>query len=214
MNDQRTLLDRVQDPDEREQLLRDAQAYEQRHRWPLVLGILLGAALGLFIGWSVWPVQWSNAWPNDLAPEAQANYIAAVADAYTANPTDSNAELAARRLSYYGADVETALDEARTFFEAGETGQSAEQIANIDALATVVGQPIDSATSDDTDSTPQEIEPTVPDETSSDDVVQAETDPIESTDDQILPAEEESSNRWSLAVWLIVKGFSLSEAAR
>ena len=51
----------------------------------LAVGAIIGLLIGLLIGWAIWPVQWTNAWPADLSPEAKAQYLASVAQAYTNN---------------------------------------------------------------------------------------------------------------------------------
>lgn len=61
----------------------------------LGLGTVVGLALGLAIGWWWWPVQWVNAYPTDLAPGYQDEYVAMVADSYALT---SDAEAARRRL--------------------------------------------------------------------------------------------------------------------
>ena len=33
------------------------------------IGIVAGLILGLIVGWGLWPVEWQNAWPADLADE-------------------------------------------------------------------------------------------------------------------------------------------------
>jgi hypothetical protein len=65
------------------------------HKWALVIGAVLGLALGLFFAWQVWPVEWTNATPGHLRSDFQRNYIAWVADQYA---SDGDAELARERL--------------------------------------------------------------------------------------------------------------------
>jgi hypothetical protein len=48
----------------------------------LVVGLVLGLLLGMALFWGPFPVQWENARPYDLEPEARAEYVALVADLY------------------------------------------------------------------------------------------------------------------------------------
>jgi len=48
----------------------------------LGVGALVGLLIGLAIGWWLWPVEWVNAHPADLAPGYQEDYVAMVADSY------------------------------------------------------------------------------------------------------------------------------------
>jgi hypothetical protein len=50
---------------------------------PLLIGAVLGLAVGLLIGWVIWPVQYvGQAYTYDLNPAEKAQYVAAVADSY------------------------------------------------------------------------------------------------------------------------------------
>ncbi len=54
-------------------------------RKPLTKAILagvIGFALGLFFGWIVWPVEWTDATPAYLRPELQADYVQMAADSF------------------------------------------------------------------------------------------------------------------------------------
>lgn len=47
----------------------------QNTRVTLVLGAILGLILGLIVGWGIWPVQWTNATPEVLREDLQADYL-------------------------------------------------------------------------------------------------------------------------------------------
>jgi hypothetical protein len=47
-----------------------------------VVGLVLGLLLGMALFWGLFPVQWTDAQPYDLAPQARAQYIGLVADSY------------------------------------------------------------------------------------------------------------------------------------
>ncbi|MCP4541342.1 MAG: hypothetical protein GY832_29780 [Chloroflexi bacterium] len=59
------------------------------HKWALIVGALLGLALGLLVGWVIWPTELRNATPGHLRSDFQHNYIRWVADQY-ANDSDQN----------------------------------------------------------------------------------------------------------------------------
>jgi hypothetical protein len=66
-------------------------------RWLyLALGLVLGAALGIFIGWVVWPVQYYDTVPAVLAPDYKDEYVLLVALSYS---VDHDLDLAKRRLA-------------------------------------------------------------------------------------------------------------------
>ncbi len=48
----------------------------------IVVGLILGILLGMLFFWGLFPVQWTDAQPYDLAPEAKAQYVGLVADSY------------------------------------------------------------------------------------------------------------------------------------
>jgi len=70
-----------------------------RHWLFLVLGCALGLALGLFITWQVWPVEYYDIDPVDLRSEHKDDYVVMVAAAYA---QDGDLELAALRLDELG----------------------------------------------------------------------------------------------------------------
>ena len=71
-----------------------------------LVGILVGAAIGLLIGWWLWPVQWVNATPADLRTDLQADYMMMTIDSFRVN---GDAKLASYRYSLLGADAPAAL---------------------------------------------------------------------------------------------------------
>lgn len=71
-----------------------------------LVGILIGAAIGLFIGWYLWPVQWVDATPADLRTDLQNDYMMMAIDSFRVN---GDAELASYRYGLLGADASAAL---------------------------------------------------------------------------------------------------------
>jgi len=61
----------------------------------ILLAAVLGVAVGLFLGWQVWPVQWYDTDPSDLRLSHQQTYVEMVADSMAVT---GEAETAARRL--------------------------------------------------------------------------------------------------------------------
>lgn len=66
-----------------------------RNFFVLLLGTLLGIALGLFIGWYILPTEFVDAAPADLTPAEQTEYLKLVAAAHV---RDNNLALAQERL--------------------------------------------------------------------------------------------------------------------
>jgi len=69
------------------------------------LGAIIGLLLGLFIGWSVWPVQWSDVPPSLLGPEYQRVYLQMTIDSFRLN---GDPDLAMQRWEDLGADASKA----------------------------------------------------------------------------------------------------------
>ena len=61
-----------------------------------LFGLVAGLVVGLFLGWWVWPVEWTATSLKDLKPEYKNEYIAMVSAAYA---RDGNLERAVRRLN-------------------------------------------------------------------------------------------------------------------
>lgn len=86
-----------------------------------LISALIGLAIGLFLAWQVWPVEWVGARPSDLDADAKAQYLAAVAEAYVVGGEDANAQmLAQRRLQ--GMDLATEIPNAVAYFQQGALG--------------------------------------------------------------------------------------------
>lgn len=66
----------------------------------MVLAIIAGLALGLLIGWVVWPVQWTDASPESMRASFRQEWVNMAIDSYSVN---QDAALAAERFSYLGA---------------------------------------------------------------------------------------------------------------
>ncbi|MCL4867481.1 MAG: hypothetical protein KJ063_00800 [Anaerolineae bacterium] len=59
----------------------------------MVLGFLVGLIIGLpILGWGLWPVQWTNAGPQDLTASTRRAYILAVADSYSSRRDDARVQ--------------------------------------------------------------------------------------------------------------------------
>ena len=72
----------------------------------LFIGIALGLAIGLFIGWEVWPTEFTDANPAVLQRPYQDDYIQMVADVYA---SDQDLTTARIRLGELGPHYETVL---------------------------------------------------------------------------------------------------------
>lgn len=101
----------------------------------LAVGAVIGLALGLFIGWQVMPVQWTAAWPGDLSREARAQYLAAVAEAYTYYGDDAALELARNRLFDLNENLDAHIADAIDFFSATRPSNYNAAISNLGLLA-------------------------------------------------------------------------------
>ena len=62
----------------------------------LIVGILIGLALGLFYTWVIDPVKYFDVSPDTLRHDYKEDYVLMIAQAYT---TDSNLELAKTQLA-------------------------------------------------------------------------------------------------------------------
>ena len=101
----------------------------------LAIGVVLGLVIGLIIGWGIYPVQWSNAWPGDLSPEARAQYLAAVADAYVYYGDAQAAEIARNRLFDLKDNLAEEIVAAQSYFAEHHLPNSNVYISNLGQLA-------------------------------------------------------------------------------
>lgn len=56
---------------------------QERPGLTAIVGVVVGIAIGLFFGWVVWPVEWTDAGPQHLSEADQARYIRLVADVFS-----------------------------------------------------------------------------------------------------------------------------------
>ena len=98
-----------------------------------VVGLVLGLLLGMLLFWGLFPVQWTDANPYDLAPQAKAEYVALVADSFGLNKDPAAAA------KYF--EVWTAEEKEEAFADAvarhKEQGQ-ADKVKAIEDLAKVL----------------------------------------------------------------------------
>lgn len=90
----------------------------------LMLGLILGLGFGLLIGWIFWPVEWTDAQPSDLGPEAKAALVFAVAQDHAASGVREVSQAKVDLLSQFGDPVQLvadalALSEAQTEQQVG-----------------------------------------------------------------------------------------------
>ncbi len=72
----------------------------------VLIGLAVGAGLGLYIGWVAWPTEFSDATPVLLEDTYRQDYVLMVATAYA---EDDNLPLAQQRINSLGPDGEQLL---------------------------------------------------------------------------------------------------------
>jgi hypothetical protein len=76
-------------------------------RWTkFLIAVILGAAVGLFYGWVVNPVEYADISPQSLRADYKTDYVLMVAEAYQ---VDHELDLAVRRLAVLGSGSPTDL---------------------------------------------------------------------------------------------------------
>jgi hypothetical protein len=129
------------------------EAIQEKAKNPLIVGIV-GFAIGLVIGlvvlgWWLWPVQWTNATPEQLSTDWQAEYLRASIEAYALNSDAVKAQL-----RYTGlGDV---ADEAMAAVVQDPQGLTPEQISS---FQTAVGAAAPSVITTATPVTGEEKQP-------------------------------------------------------
>ena len=67
----------------------------------VIIGLALGAALGLYLGWVAWPTEFTGASPAVLSPDYRHDYALITAVSYANN---HDLETARRRVASLGSD--------------------------------------------------------------------------------------------------------------
>lgn len=94
-------------------------------RYLLVFGAGLIIGLVLF-GWVLFPVQWTQTYPNDLQGDVQNDYLALVADSYNLT---GDLDLAVKRLAYWKAiDLMQAANRHADQLQAAGNGSEADRL--------------------------------------------------------------------------------------
>lgn len=98
--------------------------------------MILGLLLGLIIGWVIWPVEWADAEPGDLRPDAKAYYVSATADAYVASGGQDPNTALLRMQSF--DDPQAAVMEAIAYFRESNDPNRAIREVNLRSLASAL----------------------------------------------------------------------------
>jgi hypothetical protein len=78
----------------------DRQSWLRAVVW-IGLGLIIGAGVGLFLGWVVWPIEFSDAEPSVMEERFQADYTLMIATVYA---EDNDLSTARRRLRGLGKE--------------------------------------------------------------------------------------------------------------
>lgn len=96
-----------------------------------VVGLVIGAALGLWGGWVLWPVEYTDISPEWLGEDDQVDYVLMIAAVYEA---DGDLDAAMARLGRLGGEADVTLLNA---FPAAEENATAQ--AGLQKLAAELG---------------------------------------------------------------------------
>lgn len=110
---------------------RDSTNTRPWYFWPLI-ALLVGILVGLIIGWGIWPVKWTNAYPQDLRAAERNEYLAMVAESYASN---RDLELAKERLATWPA---TELAEAVADVQEVALNTDARRAADVQLLSSAL----------------------------------------------------------------------------
>lgn len=105
----------------------------RNHPWWAILGaFIIGLLIGLVVlGWWLWPVEWTNATPGQLAPQYQEAYVRMVSELYAFN---GNAEMVQQAMGGWAGDI--ASDQVACAMASSTTDPS--ERARLEATAAVV----------------------------------------------------------------------------
>lgn len=78
----------------------DRRSFLRAAAW-IGVGLILGAAVGLFLGWVVWPIEFSDAEPAVMEERFQRDYALMIATVYS---EEDDLSTALRRLSDLGKE--------------------------------------------------------------------------------------------------------------
>ena len=78
-----------------------------RNPFVLIIGLAVGIGLGLYLGWTVWPTEFTDANPAVLQEGYRQDYVQLIADSYTADSYDL--VTARRRLNELGGNHDQLL---------------------------------------------------------------------------------------------------------
>lgn len=113
----------------------DAMRDPQRQKWIIAgLALILGIGLGVFYGWVISPVEWTDATPELLREDLRVDYLRMTIDSYSVN---RDAELAVERYQRLGEQAEDTLDAVAE--EPGTVDPTA--IQNFSAVVEIMDEP-------------------------------------------------------------------------
>lgn len=111
----------------------DRRPWWQSLLW-IVIGLALGAALGLYLGWVAWPTEFVNANPAVLDEAYQRDYVRMIATVYAA---DGDLAVAQDRLDALGTEHRDVV--LNTTLDAILSGGDEVAIRRLVALAAALG---------------------------------------------------------------------------
>lgn len=105
-----------------------------RSLFVILLGMGLGAGLGLYLGWVAWPTEFTDANPSVLQENYRKDYARMIADAYAA---DGNLTAAQQRINRLGTDGQAFF--LSVTLDAILLGQDEAEIRRLVSLASDLG---------------------------------------------------------------------------
>ena len=117
-------------------LLQVLEVYIKKPAVAATLGVIVGLIIGLTVGWGIWPVQWTNATPEVLRADLQADYMRMAIDSFRVN---GNQTLALERWDELG----TAATDAFAMVVQDPQGLDPVSISNYQQVITAQRGPID-----------------------------------------------------------------------